>query len=232
MFNFRNVLGVRIDELDCDLDHALDTIMQSNSNIIIPMDVPLFLRVRKDAKLRKIVNSAALVIATDKALSKNYSINEFSLYTKILTYIDNKKSSLFIFGSTQNYVNKTFENLKRIYPSIVNVGNYTFLPYKKNSQKSQIIDGIRKISSETMVIDMKTPQNLLWYDENKNNLNTKLYLLSGKPFSVFSGKKKSPPYKVIQKNSRSYYYARNPFLILTYFRFSVIKFFSKLFKKS
>ncbi len=31
-----------------------------------------------------------------------------------------------------------------------------------------------------MVIDMKTPSNLLWYDENKNNLNTKLYLLSGK----------------------------------------------------
>ncbi len=131
MFNFRNVLGVRIDELDCDLEHALDTIMQSNSNIIIPIDVPLFLRVRKDARLRKIVNSASLVIATDKALSKNYSINEFALYTKILTYIDSKKLSLFMFGSTQNHVDKAFENIKRIYPDIINVGNYTLLPYKK-----------------------------------------------------------------------------------------------------
>ena len=231
MFNFRNILGVRIDELDISIDDVLTEIMRSKNNLIIPMDVSLFLKVRKNPKLRKIVNTASLVIPTDKALSKNYSINEFTLYSKILTYMDEAKSSFFVFGSEEKYILKSFEKIKRLYPNITIVGHYDILSYKKSAEKTKILEGIRKISADTVAIYMKFPQNIIWFDENKNDLNTKIYLLSSKPFDVFSGKKNAPPYKVIQNNSSAYYLIKNPFLLLKYIYFYYIMFLNKIFSK-
>ncbi len=224
MFNYRNVFGVRIDELEIGLDAALESVIERKNNLIVPMDVPLLLKVRKNTELRKIVNSAALVLPIDKTLSPNYSVNEFTLYNKILTYMDNKELSLFVFGTKEIHAIGIFDMLKRLYPRIVNVGFYDGKKYKKSKDKDSILEGVRKISPDVIAMQMKITKNLVWFDENKEHLNTKIYMPAGKSLDVFSGRLKSPPYEVIQKNSRSYYFKKKPFLLLTYIRFYMLKF--------
>lgn len=225
MFNYRNIFGVRIDELEIGLDAALESIIEKKNNLIVPMDVPLLLKVRKNAELRKIVNSAAIVIPIDKTLSKNYSINEFNLYNKILTYMDSKELSLFIFGAKEIHAIQIFDMLKRLYPKIINVGFYDAKKYNKSKEKDRILEGVRKIAPDIVAVQMKCQKGLVWFNDNKENLNTKIYMPSGKSFDVFSGRMKTPPYEVIQKNSRAYYFKKNPFLMFTYLRFYMLRFF-------
>lgn len=232
MFNYKNMFGVRVDEVEIGLDAALESIIKDKNNLIVPIDVPLLLKVRKNPELRRIVNSAALVIPIDKTLSPSYSINEFNLYNKILTYIDNKELSLFIFGTKEIYSIRIFDMLKRLYPKIVNVGFYDGKKYKKSKEKDSILEGIRKISPDVLAVQMKFPKSIIWYNDNKDSLNTKIYMPSGKSFDVFSGQMRTPPYEVIQKNSRGYYFKKNPFLLLTYLNFYMIKFFYRLTRKA
>ncbi len=231
MFNYRDVFGVRVDEIEIGLDAALESIISHKNNLIVPIDVPLLLKVRKNPELRKIVNSAALVIPIDKTISPKYSINEFNLYNKIFTYMDNKELSLFVFGTKEIYSIRIFDMLKRLYPRIVNVGFYDGKKYKKSKEKDSILEGVRKISPDIIAIEMKFPKNILWFSENKESLNTKIYMPSGKSLDVFSGQIKSPPYEVIQKNSRSYYFKKNPFLLFTYFHYYMLKFLNRSKRK-
>ena len=239
MINNNSLLGIRIDTFNNDLYTALDQLKDGNDVLIVTLDVHQLLKVRFNKKLKKIIENASLVIAAHPSISKAYKfiykedleyIKDFNLFSEILSYIEQRKMTMFLFGDEEKYFFTITEKMKKIYPDISILGTYQNTKNKSELDKAFI--GFKKMNPDVFFIYMPFKKSLYWFNENKGKLGMKLCVPMSRPLDCFCGKKKSPSMKVIEANKDEFFYLkRNVFRIFLYFdyiKFWILVFFEKV----
>lgn len=239
MINKNSLLGIRIDTFNNDLYTALDQLKDGNDVLIVTLDVHQLLSVRFNKKLKNIIENASLVIAAHPSISKAYEfiykeeleyIKDFNLFSDILSYIEQRKMTMFLFGDEEKYFFTITEKMKKIYPDISILGTYQNTKNKSELDKAFI--GFKKMNPDVFFIYMPFKKSLYWFNENKGKLGMNLCVPMSRPLDCFCGKKKSPSMKIIEANKEeSFYLKRNIFRIFLYFdyiKFWILVFFEKV----
>ena len=239
MINKNSLLGIRIDTFNNDLYAALDQLKDGNDVLIVTLDVHQLLNVRFNKKLKNIIENASLVIAAHPSISKAYKfiykeeleyIKDFSLFSDILSYIEQRKMTMFLFGDEEKYFFTITEKMKKIYPDISILGTYQNTKNKSELDKAFI--GFKKMNPDVFFIYMPFKKSLYWFNENNGKLGIKLCVPMSRPLDCFCGKKKSPSLKIIEANKdESFYLKRNIFRIFLYcdyIKFWILVFFEKI----
>ena len=239
MINKNYLLGIRIDTFNNDLYIALDQLKDGNDVLIVTLDVHQLLSVRFNKKLKNIIENASLVIAAHPSISKAYKfiykeeleyIKDFNLFSDILSYIEQRKMTMFLFGDEEKYFFTITEKMKKIYPDISILGTYQNTKNKSELDKAFI--GFKKMNPDVFFIYMPFKKSLYWFNENKGKLGMNLCVPMSRPLDCFCGKKKSPNMKVIEANKEEFFYLkRNIFRIFLYFdyiKFWILVFFEKV----
>ena len=166
----KSILGIRIDNFNNDFEDILEKIKDEENALIVTLDIHQLLKVRSNKKLRETVNNAYLVIAAHHTIAKGYNfihkenleyMQDFILFSNIMSYIDKKKMSLFLFGDNEKYFFSILEKIKKIYPNIRHVGNLANLKNKKEFEK--IFIGLKKIDPDIFLIYMSFKKSLYWF---------------------------------------------------------------------
>ncbi len=239
MINKNSLLGIRIDTFNNDLYTALDQLKDGNDVLIVTLDVHQLLSVRFNKKLKNIIENASLVIAAHPSISKAYEfiykeeleyIKDFNLFSDILSYIEQRKMTMFLFGDEEKYFFTITEKMKKIYPDISILGTYQNTKNKSELDKAFI--GFKKMNPDVFFIYMPFKKSLYWFNENRGKLGMNLCVPMSRPLDCFCGKKKSPSMKIIEANKEeSFYLKRNIFRIFLYFdyiKFWILVFFEKV----
>ena len=239
MINKNSLLGIRIDTFNNDLYAALDQLKDGNDVLIVTLDVHQLLNVRFNKKLKNIIENASLVIAAHPSISKAYKfiykeeleyIKDFNLFSSVLSYIEQRKMTMFLFGDEEKYFFTITEKMKKIYPDISILGTYQNTKNKSELDKAFI--GFKKMNPDVFFIYMPFKKSLYWFNENRGKLGMKLCVPISRPLDCFCGKKKSPNMKVIEANKEEFFYLkRNIFRIFLYFdyiKFWILVFFEKV----
>lgn len=239
MINKNSLLGIRIDTFNNDLYTALDQLKDGNDVLIVTLDVHQLLSVRFNKKLKNIIENASLVIAAHPSISKAYEfiykeeleyIKDFNLFSSVLSYIEQRKMTMFLFGDEEKYFFTITEKMKKIYPDISILGTYQNTKNKSELDKAFI--GFKKMNPDVFFIYMPFKKSLYWFNENRGKLGMKLCVPISRPLDCFCGKKKSPNMKVIEANKEEFFYLkRNIFRIFLYFdyiKFWILVFFEKV----
>lgn len=212
----KSLLGVRIDKIDTSLEEVLDGIRGKKNAVIITLNVLQFLKVKFNKELTSIVENADIVIPTHRALSKAYyfinkdKINhykDFMFFSSILSYSEERKMSLFLFGSNEKYFFTITEKIKKIYPYIHIVGSYQETSNKETMTKA--FTGFKKIAPDMFILYMDFKRSLLWYNKNKESLDLAFIVPVKRPLDAFAGKEKSPDISIIMKNKEWAFYLKH-----------------------
>ena len=156
MINKNSLLGIRIDTFNNDLYAALDQLKDGNDVLIVTLDVHQLLNVRFNKKLKNIIENASLVIAAHPSISKAYKfiykeeleyIKDFSLFSDILSYIEQRKMTMFLFGDEEKYFFTITEKMKKIYPDISILGTYQ---NTKNTSGFIFLNPIKALSNSDL----------------------------------------------------------------------------------
>ena len=239
MIESKSILGIRIDNFNSDFEDILEKLKDEKNALIVTLDIHQLLKVRSNKKLKETVNNASLVIAAHQTIAKGYKfirkenleyIQDFIFFSKILSYADGKKMSMFLFGNEEKYFYSILEKIKKIYPNIKHFGN---LENPKNKKELEnVFIGLKKIYPDMFLIYMPFKKSMYWFAENKENLQLKLCVPISRPLDGFAGKIKSPNIKILEANKEeSFYLKRNIFRIFLYFDyifFWILVLFEKL----
>lgn len=239
MMESKSILGIRIDNFNNDFEDILEKIKNKENVLIVTLDIHQLLKVRSNKKLRETVNNASLVIAGHHTIAKGYNfihkenleyMQDFIFFSNILSYIDKKKMSMFLFGDNEKYFFTILEKIKKIYPNIRNVGN---LENPRNKEElKKVFVGLKKISPDMFLIYMPLKKSLYWFANHKENLKAKLCVPVSRPLDGFAGKIKSPNIKVLETNKEEFFYLKKNifriFLYLDYIFFWILVLLEKL----
>lgn len=108
----KSILGVRIDNFNNNFEDILERLKNKENALIVTLDIHQLLRVRSNKKLKETVNNASLVIASHHTIAKGYNfihkekleyMKDFIFFSNILSYMDKKKMSMFLFGNEEKY---------------------------------------------------------------------------------------------------------------------------------
>lgn len=235
----KSILGVRIDNFNNNFEDILERLKNKENALIVTLDIHQLLRVRSNKKLRETVNNASLVIASHHTIAKGYNfihkekleyMKDFIFFSNILSYMDKKKMSMFLFGNEEKYFFSILEKIKKIYPNITNIGSFENTKNKTELEKAFI--GLKKIDPNMFLIYMPFKKSLYWFSDNKENLKVKLCVPVSRPLDGFAGKTESPNRNILESNKEEIFYLKkNIFRIFLYFDyifFWILVLFEKL----
>lgn len=242
MIERKSLLGVRIDRIDCSLEEAVASLSGKANQLILTLDVYQLLKVRRNKKLKEIINNAALVIPASPTMANAYKfINKNHIFYKkdilffsnILSFAERKKMSLFLFGDEEKYFFTITEKLKKIYPRVHILGSYQRI--KDTSIMDKAFEGFKKIDPNLFVIYMDFKKAILWFNKNKDKLNNQFFMPVKKPIDAFAGKIKIPELSIIEANREKWFYLRrnlfNAFRVFVYICFWILVITEKLSSK-
>ena len=102
----------------------------------------------------------------------------------------------FLYGSTEDTLNKVVIKAKRSYPAIKIVGSYS-PPFRKltNKEKDEIISLFKRISPDIIWVALGAPKQELFMHEMSRELSPGVMIGVGAAFNYFTGDlKRSPPW--------------------------------------
>lgn len=229
MIKNKSILGIRIDNFNDNFEDILEKLKNGENVLIVTLDIHQLLKIRSNKKLKETVNNASFVIAAHHTIAKGYKfihkekleyIKEFEFFSKILTYIDKEKMSMFLFGDEEKYFFSILEKIKKIYPNIRHIGNLKNTKDKDELEKMFI--GLKKIAPDMFLIYMPFKKSLYWFADNKDNLKLKLCVPVARPLDGFAGKSQSPSVQILESNKEEFFYLKkNIFRIFLYFDYII-----------
>lgn len=242
MMEKKSILGVKFNNFNNNLEDVLDDIKYQKNVFIITLDVHQLLKVNSNKKLRELVNNASLVIASHPTIAKAYNflykeklfyIKDFIFFSKILSYIEQKKMTMFLFGNEEKYFFTILNKIQKIYPDIRILGSFQNTRNKEELEKAFI--GFKKIEPDMFLIHMPFKKSLNWIYENQENLSMKLCIPISRPLDGFAGKIKSPSLKILEQNKDELFYLKKNifkiFSYIDYLYFWTLILFQKILKR-
>ncbi len=113
------------------------------------------------------------------------------LVFRILRLAAQNKFSIFLLGSSAEIIEKAFEKLKSMFPTLHIAGFHSgYFSYEESD------DVVRKIATShanILFVGLGIPKQEIWIGENLKNMNVKIAMGVGGSFDVISGKLKRAP---------------------------------------
>ena len=196
------------------LTEILNLAKKKQSNYVCVANVHMLIEAYDNPSYREIVNNATITTPDGMPivfyLKFIYKINQervagMDLFPDLLQKAAEQNLKVFLYGSTEEVLNKIVRKAKQIYPNLNIVGTYSppFRPLT-SSEKKYIINLINKLEPHIVFVSLGCPKQEKWMAEMYGQINS-LMIGVGGAFPVFAGIQKRAP-KWMQKLALEWFY--------------------------
>ncbi|WP_430534802.1 WecB/TagA/CpsF family glycosyltransferase [Listeria rocourtiae] len=167
---------------------------------------------QKDAKLRAIVNSSALINADGASIlvaARMLKLNVpervagIDLMDEVLKLADKQRYRVFFFGAAQEVVAEVVAQSHKKYPNIQIAGYKN--GYFEEHMSGEIADDIRASKADIVFVAFSSPKKEFWIHEQLERMNAPFVMGVGGSFDVIAGKTKRAP-RWMQKAGLEWFY--------------------------
>jgi N-acetylglucosaminyldiphosphoundecaprenol N-acetyl-beta-D-mannosaminyltransferase len=196
------ILGSRVDPVTSqDALHQIQDFLQSQEpHHIVTGNTLMFLAAEADAELRRILDSAALVVPESSGIlwasrTIGSPLAEFTpgidLMLQICRMAQERGHPAFLLGSAPGVAEAAGRALHEKFPALKLAGAYH--GYFKPAEESSLIDVIRRVRPSVLFVGMGMPAQEKWIARNLAALGVPVVMGVGGSFDVLSGKLKRAP---------------------------------------
>jgi N-acetylglucosaminyldiphosphoundecaprenol N-acetyl-beta-D-mannosaminyltransferase len=219
------------------IEEVTELALNRRSSYICFANVHMAIEAYKDRSFLEKINKADLVLADGKPIAfackwlhhqKQERISGMDFTPHILRKANEKKLSIFIYGSTHEVIKSIKEKMASQYPDVFFAG--AILPPFRNLTEEEIKNDIEKINqsgTHILLVALGCPKQEKWMAENSGKINAVLLGIGG-ALPVMAGLQKRAPkwmqdmalewlYRLIQQPRRlitRYFYTNSYFLFL------------------
>ncbi len=202
-----DILGVRINNMGMDeaVSETVKLLSKNSPSVVFTPNSEIIYMAKKDGEFRKALNSSDIntadgigVIYASKILKDPIPerVPGFDLACRLLDYMNENGSSLYLFGSKPGIAEKAAENILEKHPGINICGIHD--GYFNSSE--EIINDINGKCPDFVFVCLGAPKQEKWITEHKDELNCKVLLGIGGSLDVFAGNVKRSPDIFIKLN--------------------------------
>ncbi|MGN0314569.1 MAG: WecB/TagA/CpsF family glycosyltransferase [Fusicatenibacter sp.] len=167
---------------------------------------------RKDEKLRKIVNECPLINADGASIllaakilkvPVTERVTGFDLFVRLVEEASIKGYKIYLFGAREEVVKKVKENFEQKYPSLQIVGYRN--GYFTREEEPEIVKNMAASGADMMFVAFSSPKKEYWIRRYLNELNIPFVMGVGGSFDVIAGTTKRAPLWM-QKHGMEWFY--------------------------
>lgn len=195
-----DIFGVLFDNYTIDeaVDKAIKSLVEDKPFIIATPNPEIVDIARKDSEYKNIINSSDIVtpdgigiVYASKFLKGHIKERAagFDIVCGIISAINEKSGSVFLFGSKPGVAEAAANNLKDKYENLKIVGCRN--GYFKDD--SEIIKAIQDSKPDLLLVCLGAPKQEKWIHQNKDILNAKILVGAGGTLDVLAGNVKRAP---------------------------------------
>lgn len=210
-----SIMEVPIDKVT--MESATNTViefLESNSHYSVFTPNPeIIMEAQKDRELMKILQEADLVVPDGigvvlasrmlKVPKLPERVGGFDLMQNVLSKIKDKDIRVYFLGSKPGVAQIAAKNMQNKYPGLKIVG--TRDGYFTKEDEANIIQEIRELKVDLLLVGLGAPRQEKWIDKNKKQLGVKVAVGVGGSLDVMAGLVKRAP-KVYQKLGLEWFY--------------------------
>lgn len=176
-----------------------ELVSQNRNHHIVLLDFPGFMKARRNADYRALLNSASLIIPVSRTLQRGYRYIRktelpvymaFDFVIRLLGILEKHGWSAYLFSSRPNDLARATGNLRTSFPGLKIIGRHA--GYYSAELEEDIILAIRKASPTLLLAGKGVPSREGWIRKNIDRLNPGLYLWCRDCFDIFCGNKPRP----------------------------------------
>lgn len=177
----------------------INDIENNKKSTIIAINPEKIMKVRKENKLKEIINSSTYKIPDGIGIIYASKLKKGKIKQRItgidcmemLCQLSNHKGyKVFLYGAKKEILEKTICNLQKKYLNLQIVGYID--GYEKDNNK--IIKEINRAKPNILFVALGSPKQEIWINENKEKLNVNIFQGVGGSFDVISGNIKRAPF--------------------------------------
>lgn len=220
--SYIEIYGVKLENTTLDEATSIveDFLDGEGAKVIFTPNTEIVMACKTDLEMRKLINSADLVVADGIGLIYASRIHKrplkervtgFDISMNILKMGEKRKVKLYLLGGKDGIAKAAKENIERDYPGIEVVGYHH--GYFKGSQfgveddetEAKIISEINELKPDVIFVGFGFPKQEVWIDYNRDRLNTKLLIGNGGVIDILAGVSKRAPDIFIKLNLEWFY---------------------------
>ncbi len=179
-------------------------IQQKKKSYVVPINVDVVIKIEKDATLKRVVDSADMVLVDGKPLiwiSKLHKkpvkskISGSDLVPELCKTMEKKGYSIFLLGGKEGVAKKAEMVLKTKYPKLKVVGTYAPPNHFENDEKQNLIilDMINKAKPDVLIACFGCPKQEKWVWNNYKEYDAIVSICAGATVDFLSGNKRRAP---------------------------------------
>ncbi len=204
--NRQTFLNTYIDNLTMEAAIAKieDMIKGKKQSYVVAINVDVVMKIENDAYLKKIVDSADLILTDGKPLIWISKLNKMpikekisgsDLIPKLLEKAEQKKYSVFIIGGKDGVAEKAKKNIEEKHPNIRFAGIYSpKLGFEEDIEEIKKINKlINQAHPDILIVCLGCPKQEKWIYENINQYNAKVSICAGATVDFLAGTIKRAP---------------------------------------
>lgn len=193
------------------------------------------LKARSNVEYKMMIQTANLIIPVSRSILSGISFlklvppeqlryisktryNPFNFIITVLSILESRLKSLYLFGSRKKSVHIAEKNVKETFPLMHVVGRCVgFYP---KQVETKIISAIQKATPSLVLVSSGIHGKRMWIYRNKHKFNTSIFLWNNEVIDVFAKRKNRMPESVFNKGLEIWVeILKNPFKIFLLFPF-------------
>ncbi len=204
------ILDIRVDKVN--RQEALSACVQGMKEdfpfVVVTPNSEIVYRATKDMKLKRIIESASLVVPDGIGLvvgSKmvreplQERVTGIDLMGSLLQFANEEGKSVYLLGGKPGIAQKAGENIKKQYPDLILAGTHhgyfagLHAGKKGHEEEEKIIKEICMANVDMLFVALGAPSQEYFIEEYKNRLKAKLLMGVGGSLDVISGEVQRAP---------------------------------------
>jgi bacterial polymer biosynthesis proteins, WecB/TagA/CpsF family len=205
-----NILNINFDVIQIDdaTQKLINAIENNEKCFVVTPNPEIVMIAQKDLELKKIINSADLVIADGIGIVLASKFNKIKIKNRVAGYdlvqkffSMSKNYKIYFLGSSTQIIELAKKNMQEKFKNINIVGAHN--GFFDNNE--EIINQINLLNPDVLLVGMGAPKQEKWIYKYKDKLNAKVFIGIGGSFDVMSGKIKRAP-TIFQKLGLEWFY--------------------------
>lgn len=208
------VLDIGFDNVTMEeaIEKCKEFIKSYTGNLIVTPNPEIVMRAKDDENFKSIINSAELVIPDGIGIIKAGNIlgtplkervAGYDLICNLLELYKNGDATFYFLGSKPGYADEAKENLEKKYPNIKILGTHN--GYFKPEEEQEIIDEIRNLKPDILLVGTGAPKQEMLINKYKNEGFFKIGIGCGGSIDVLAGRVKRAPKLFIKLHLEWFY---------------------------
>lgn len=193
-----NILNINFDVIQIDdaTQKLINAIENNEKCFVVTPNPEIVMIAQKDLELKKIINSADLVIADGIGIVLASKFNKIKIKNRVAGYdlvqkffSMSKNYKIYFLGSSSQIIELAKKNMQEKFKNINIVGAHNGF----FDNEEEIINQINLLNPDVLLVGMGAPKQEKWIYKYKDKLNAKVFIGIGGSFDVMSGKIKRAP---------------------------------------